>query len=520
MSSTSDKQNLDLVAKLLGPSLYSGGDVVKCEIAICSSPENVSKQEYQWSFTGIVGCIVGQCKLDNRQLTTSYQVAPKSLSLSNCQWKYDNILSFDAESLITSALEPKSHLICVIPMHVKYTPNTRLVGPANLLAYLPYNLSPSIRGTLFKFAYKVVVAVQVKNVNSEIKEHLIQLRLRILPSSMMYHSLRIQECDIEEEDKAYDFSNPFLIPRAKDKKSYFDFAFDGGFSTYSQSGVSSSHSSEKTTTRTTSSAGQMYSTLSQSVPQYSRKEFIYATSRMELMNVLACSPPANFVVSTPRGSVGRLSFQRTLLCLGEMIRGYFDFSAADVACFMCEISLESEERYMLHDENPFLAPECEIKTRKDEVQNYSIACLPLTKLGQPFCTDFHPLGTTRYTTETDIKLCCMSKLMLPFTIPIPTNITPQFHSVSLSSPFISLDYRWRLHLEFDLISESSKMDVSDHLNGKSCIKKPYGTVWTFPNDVKTEKFTMNIPIQLVLSDPSVIDNLWNSVQNSVCISHP
>ncbi|VDQ04546.1 unnamed protein product [Trichobilharzia regenti] len=361
-------------------------------------------------------------------------------------------MNVDAESLIASSLEPKSQLICVIPMHVKYIPEEHFKGPATLWAYLPHNLSPSVRGTLFKFAYKVVVAVQVKNINSEIKSHLIQLPLRILPSKMMYQSLRIEENDAKKEGYPPNHSsNPFWVPDTRDENSYFSFAFDECSPVRERGEASSSHLWEEKTARSSDELSHSVSqceelSCSDQSAQDAKKVYIYPSKQEELMNVLANSPPANFVISTSRGRIGRLSFQRTLLCLGDMIR-----------------------------------------------------------------------GTTQYTTGADITLNCISKLMLPFTIPIPSNITPQFHSVSLSSPYIALDYRWRLHLEFDLISESSKKDVFDHLNGKTCVKRSYGTVWTFPSKIQTEKFTMDIPVQLVLSTPSVIDYLRDDIERSLRI---
>ncbi|CAH8516498.1 unnamed protein product [Schistosoma turkestanicum] len=525
MSPTSHAQNFDVAAKLVGSGIYSGGDLVKCEVTFPRNSEDVVQEEYKWSLTGIVGCIIGQCKLDNQQLTTQNQASPKPLSFSSVEWKYDGELNFNAESLFVSTLESKSQLICVIPMHVKYIPDK---GPVGLYAYLPYNLSPSVRGTLFKFAYKVVVAVQIKYSNSEIKTRTVQLPFRVLPSSVLYHSLRIQEFDNKTETYSPDMSNPFWIPDNRDKDSCFNFGYDGGFYMHSQEINTLTEEKEGHTTK---SVGQVYSALPHDVSrcensdcpnnclENSNKIYVYPGSHTELMNLLTCSPSANFMISTPRGFVGRLSFQRTLYCLGDMVRGYFDFNDAVVKCLNCVIRLESEERFMLHHENPFLLPGCRIKSRKNEVQNYSMRCLPLTKIGQPSCTNFQPLGSTQYTTWTDIKLCCMSKLLLPFTLPIPTNITPQFHSVSLTSPFISLDYRWRLHLELDLISDNnSKNDLLDHFHGRSCVKKSYGTVWTIPFNLKTEKFLWDIPIQLVYSNPSVTDNLNDSVKHSVCIS--
>lgn len=79
-----------------------------------------------------------------------------------------------------------------------------------------------------------------------------------------------------------------------------------------------------------------------------------------------------------------------------MVRGYFDFNEAVVKCLSCVIRLESEERFMLHHENPFLLPNCRIKSRRNEVQNCSMGCLPLTKIGQPLCTNFQPLGKFNY----------------------------------------------------------------------------------------------------------------------------
>ncbi|TNN20953.1 RAB6A-GEF complex partner 2 isoform 1 [Schistosoma japonicum] len=521
--SSSHTQSLNLVGKL-DRLLYSGGDLVNCEVNFFMNSEKTAKEEDKWSVVGIVGCIIGQCKLENKQLTTQNQTSPKSLSFSTSDWKYSSNFNFDAVPSFTSTLESKSQLICIIPMHIKSTPDDIAKGSVKLSAYLSYNLSPSVRGTLFKFAYKVVVTVQVKYSNSESKTHIVQLPLRVLPSSTMYHSLRFQECDDMKGKFSRDMLNPFWIPDTRDKNSYFNFGFDGGFSKQTQKSITSLF--EEKEVHTTKSAGQIYSALSHIVSQSenpdcsehssedSNKVFVYPNSHSELIDLLARSPPANFVISTPRGHVGRLSFQRTLYCLDDEIRGYFNFNDAVVKCRNCVIRLESEERFMLHHENPFLLPGCKIKSRKNEIQNYSIGCLPLTKIGQPLCTNFQPLGVTQYTTWTDIKLNCISKLILPFTLPIPTNITPQFHSVSLTSPFISLDYRWRLHLEFELLSDSSKNDLSDHFNGKSCVKKSYGTIWTLPCNLKTEKFLWNIPIQLVHSNTSVIDSFGDAVKHS------
>ncbi|KAH8870810.1 RAB6A-GEF complex partner protein 2 [Schistosoma japonicum] len=421
--SSSHTQSLNLVGKL-DRLLYSGGDLVNCEVNFFMNSEKTAKEEDKWSVVGIVGCIIGQCKLENKQLTTQNQTSPKSLSFSTSDWKYSSNFNFDAVPSFTSTLESKSQLICIIPMHVKSTPDDVAKGSVKLSAYLSYNLSPSVRGTLFKFAYKVVVTVQVKYSNSESKTHIVQLPLRVLPSSTMYHSLRFQECDDMKGKFSRDMLNPFWIPDTRDKNSYFNFGFDGGFSKQTQKSITSLF--EEKEVHTTKSAGQIYSALSHIVSQSenpdcskhssedSNKVFVYPNSHSELIDLLARSPP----------------------------------------------------------------------------------------------------GVTQYTTWTDIKLNCISKLILPFTLPIPTNITPQFHSVSLTSPFISLDYRWRLHLEFELLSDSSKNDLSDHFNGKSCVKKSYGTIWTLPCNLKTEKFLWNIPIQLVHSNTSVIDSFGDAVKHS------
>lgn len=178
-----------------------------------------------------------------------------------------------------------------------------------MCAYLPYNLSPSIRGTLFKFAYKVVVAVQVKYLNSDIKTHTIQLPLRVLPSSIMYHSLRLQECNDKKETYSPELSNPFWVPDTRDKDSCFNFGFDGGFSLQSQQ--VNSFLFEDTETHTNKSVGQIYSSLSHNVsqcgnsncsdhsPEKSNEVYIYPSSHMELMNLLACSPPGGCICFKP-----------------------------------------------------------------------------------------------------------------------------------------------------------------------------------------------------------------------------
>uniref|UniRef100_A0A183A3H0 ATG13 domain-containing protein n=1 Tax=Echinostoma caproni TaxID=27848 RepID=A0A183A3H0_9TREM len=53
-------------------------------------------------------------------------------------------------------------------------------------------LPPSVRGHLFKAAYKILICVQLtlSGTNTEVRTEVLQLPFRVLPAPVMYHSLR------------------------------------------------------------------------------------------------------------------------------------------------------------------------------------------------------------------------------------------------------------------------------------------------------------------------------------------
>lgn len=114
------------------------------------------------------------------------------------------------------------------------------------------------------------------------------------------------------------------------------------------------------------------------------------------------------------------------------------------------------------------------------------------------------LECSRVTTVTDLHLACLSKQLLPFTLPIPISATPQFCA---QNKLLLIDGRWRLRLEFILSRDTEWFALGTKPPGSSTTDSVDGLlpdVWKLPSFLPTEKLAWHLPIQLVSSDPSMM----------------
>uniref|UniRef100_A0A183B9B1 CUB domain-containing protein n=1 Tax=Echinostoma caproni TaxID=27848 RepID=A0A183B9B1_9TREM len=198
-----------------------------------------------------------------------------------------------------------------------------------------------------------------------------------------------------------------------------------------------------------------------------------------------------------------LCLLRTLFRIEDMLRGYFDFTDAQVPCLGCHLSLQYEERYL--DPHAILCEPVDLTSCRETASNTLFTSLPLNEKGEPQTLSFS-FGTNgaRITTWAELHLACLSKHLLPFTLPIPINATPQFCAQNAS---LLIDGRWRLRLEFILSPDTAWSALGSGPPGSSSYnsgENPVSDEWALSSYLRTEKLAWHLPIQLVSSDPSIV----------------
>ncbi|CAL8098849.1 unnamed protein product [Calicophoron daubneyi] len=496
-----------LQAQLFKPSVFLAGSVVECTVSIRSKVQNPNDSKC-CDITGLVGRVVGLYKLDTKALLKQKLDSPACLELESNNSAECDELWFDAQSLFDSAIESNNLLYSAAMQLKSKQPTNPSVYPVLLSVRLPATLLPSVRGKLVKIAYKLLIAVQVKiPKSSSPKGYLLQLPFRVLPAPCMYYSLRLPErnsADISFEESASGElqNNPFWISDSSEgESSNTERTAESRLSGLMRPSSACSNSRQgdvpqSLCSRETETVFDLFQYVPHSPPYNS----------LGFSRSLVATQPSTFVISCSRGSVGRLCFLRTLFRLEDSIRGYFDFEGSDVPCLSFTMSLQSEERYVPHpgEDSSFVSEKLPTPFISQQ----------LNEKGEPQNT---MLGIDKghgcFTSWSEVEYSCLGKRLLPFSFPIPSNVTPQFHA---SVGRFSIDFRWHLHLKFCLALESPSHALSSttlfSVPSSNAHSDPHE--WSPPDDVKIERLTWDLPIQLVSSNPNVI-----SYPNSV-VSQP
>ncbi|KAF6776808.1 hypothetical protein AHF37_04026, partial [Paragonimus kellicotti] len=357
----------------------------------------------------------------------------------------------DTKAVFASALEDNTNLLFCAPVSLDINepqPNEQFY---RLWTQLPLRLPPSVRGKLMKIAYKLLVAVQVKlGSRSSPRSHLLQIPFKLLPAPSMYQPVRALNMGPKPHlppEVFHPSDNPFWATTGQSEFAEFSRLF------------TVQPVDEATELATTDSLHRFF--------QHS-----------------------NFMISCTRGFVVRFCLLRTLFRLDDTIRGFFDFSAAEVLCSKCQISLQSEERYSNYtvpslvgtvpDDGAFEGTESSVAFTSQFLDEDGKTVFAFQDISD---------DCVRLSTWAEISLDCLDHQLTPFNLPIPADATPQFCALSRPPSNLVIDSRWRLRLEFSLITDAL-----------SSTQAAYGTSATL-NAVQTDRLAWSLPIQIV---PSIL----------------
>ncbi|THD28477.1 hypothetical protein D915_000673 [Fasciola hepatica] len=549
--------NYSLCGRLLHQPALLAGSTVHCAIEL-RKPDKQAKIDDSWFITGVVGWVVGQFKLDQTALSRQNLSSPPGLTFDQMDTQEASNLWFDCESFVTTVLGTDADVFHCEPMKIQsgLPDNTDDTTTFRLFARLSSLLPPSIRGHLFKAAYRLIVCVQLTSSQATpvIRTETLQLPFRVLPALVMYHSLRAPDnpdvksfrdsVAVNRQGTVIDsLSDSTSLPGLQNNPFWCDdraavvqtadhslidwpgcivdqLVLNSGSPT-AFTPVSSKR--QRYPSEPVINAGQLRSALSLATGSRAvtfsnryvtpfdpfgssgRSDVDSEQSFFGFSRLSSATQPATFIVSCAQGTVGRLCLLRTLFRMEDVIRGHFDFSDAQVPCLGCCLSLQYEERYLdphaVLCESTDLAASLELPRKN----NTLFTCLPLNEKGEPETLSFQ-LGSdgTRVTTLADLHLTCLSKQLLPFTLPIPVNATPQFCA---QNQFLLIDGRWRLRLEFILAPDTKWSALGTKPPGSipnDPVDSSMQDVWNLPSYIPIEKLSWHLPVQLVSSDPSTV----------------
>ncbi|KAF8571346.1 hypothetical protein P879_00079 [Paragonimus westermani] len=367
MPSEPAKPRYLLTAQLLHPPVIFSGSLIECSLSVRLETVPNDLTEPSCQVVGLVANVVGQYKVDQSLLRKHKLTAPVVVELAVESTSHTTTdLWFDSKAVFASALEDNTNLLFCAPASLDVTEPRPTEQFFRLWTQLPPRLPPSVRGKLMKIAYKLLVAVQVKlGSRTAPRSHLLQIPFRLLPAPSMYQPLRALDMGPKPHlppDIFHSSDNPFWAATGQSEFVEFSRLFTvqpiGG--TTELATADSLHMVN---------AGQLRNTLlSLSADHGSKPAFptkdrgrdfpwssVYSESKSvceindQLMlgfdRPISATQPTNFMISCSRGFVVRFCMLRTLFRLDDTIRGFFDFSAAEVLCTKCQISLQNEERY-------------------------------------------------------------------------------------------------------------------------------------------------------------------------------
>ncbi|KAA0187401.1 hypothetical protein FBUS_00411 [Fasciolopsis buskii] len=553
--------NYTLCAKLLHQPAVLAGSTLHCSVEL-RKPENHEKFGHNWSITGLVGWVVGQFKLDRASLIKQNLSAPVGLTFDHVDTQEASNLWFDCKSSVVAVLGTDAEVFYCEPMRIQpnLPDNTDNITAVLLSALTSVLLPPSVRGYLFKAAYKLIICVQLTSSQTDlsVRTETFQLPFRVLPALAMYHSLRAPDGtemksaghNVDKVTSTDPRSDPVSLPPPGLRSNPFwcddrvtavqvidhglidwpgcivDQLVLNNDSPRSSSLTPVSSKRHRYPSEPLINAGQLRSSLSlatdsravtfnrNQVPSFTpfdpfgSNDQSDVTSEQSFLGFSCLSPatqPATFIISCAQGTVGRLCLLRTLFRMDDVIRGYFEFSETQVPCLGCHLSLQYEERYL--DAHSVLCESTDPDTFGESPNNSKtlFASLPLNEKGEPETVTFKlESECSRVTTVTDLHLACLSKQLLPFTLPIPISATPQFCA---QNKLLLIDGRWRLRLEFILSRDTEWFALGTKPPGSSTTDSVDGLlpdVWKLPSFLPTEKLAWHLPIQLVSSDPSMM----------------
>ncbi|KAF5403207.1 hypothetical protein PHET_03098 [Paragonimus heterotremus] len=501
-----------LTAQLLHPPVVFSGSLLECSLSVRLDTVQNDLTEPRCHVVGLVANVVGQYKVDQSLLKKHKLTAPGAVDLAVVSTSHTAAdLWFDTKAVFASALEDNTNLLFCAPVSLDISEPRPTEQSFRLWTQLPSRLPPSVRGKLMKIAYKLLVAVQVKlGSRSSPRSHLLQIPFRLLPAPSMYQPVRALDMGPKPHlppDIFHPSDNPFWTTTDQSEFAEFSRLF-----TVQPVG-------EATELSTTDSlhmvnAGQLRNTLLSlgvnhgNRPALSTKNrgrdftwgSVYSGSKSaceesdQLMlgfdRPISATQPTNFMISCTRGFVVRFCLLRTLFRMDDTIRGFFDFSAAEVLCSKCQISLQSEERYSNYSAPSFVGAIPDDSVFEGTESTVAFTSQFLDEDGKTvFSSQDISDDCVRLSTWAEISLACLDHHLTPFNLPIPADATPQFCALSRPPSNLVIDSRWRLRLEFFIITDAL-----------SSTQAKYGTPATL-NAVQTDRLAWSLPVQVV---PSVL----------------
>ncbi|VDN98385.1 unnamed protein product [Rodentolepis nana] len=386
--------DLSIIAQIHEPQIFLCGEMFRCEVTVTSSNSKLSR-----TIRNIEGVLVGQYRLNLPCLSDVY----------------------------TSGLDPQSHVSWIhllkptthFPLQLSAEERSVRI---TLKARLPENLPPSYRGHIIRFAYKVLIKVDVDDKPTQI----LRLPFRVLPAVASYYpfdsSSAHSASDLtsvtysESQSVCGRISDPFHID-FNDQTAYGNDPFDNGTvqkaamhpaiyeklnRLYTDDQVSSTTNSTKKSKKKNKSRRARTASLSQS------------PSAM-FAELASSSSLASFVISAPSGHICRIGIFKTVTRLGDSFRGYLDFRTANLPSFECVIRAETYEFF-----DPF--PQTDIYP--DKVLSFFTVPIDVPSVSKSKVLKVP--ANAMMTTWFETKLECANTKFLPFSIPVPLNAPAEF----------------------------------------------------------------------------------------------
>nr|CDS32136.1 retrograde Golgi transport protein RGP1 [Hymenolepis microstoma] len=385
--------DLSIAAQIHEPQIFLCGEMFRCEVTATSS-----NSKSPWAIRNIEGVLVGQYRLNLPSISDVY----------------------------ASGLDPQSHVSWIrllkskthFPLQLRVEERSvRII----LKTRLPQNLPPSYRGHIIRFAYKVLIKVDVDDKPIQI----LRLPFRVLPAVASYYpfdsSSALSASDLtsvtysESQSVCGRINDPFHVD-FNNQTAYGNDPFENG--TIQKTTMHPAVYEKLNRLYTDDKVSSITNPSKKSKKNKSRRARTASLSQSPsamFAEIVSSSSLASFMLSAPSGHICRIGIFKTVTRLGDSFRGYLDFRTASLPSFECIIRGETYEFF-----DPF--PQTDIYPDKD----LSFFTVPIDVPSVSKSKALKVPENAMITTWFETKLECANTKFLPFSIPIPLNAPAEF----------------------------------------------------------------------------------------------
>ncbi|KAM7541630.1 hypothetical protein Aperf_G00000036453 [Anoplocephala perfoliata] len=489
--------DLKITAQVCDPQIFLCGEVLRCEVSAVLSPGQSS-----WKIRNIEGILAGQCRL-NLLDKGGLLRHPSALVTDFSNLSLEEKLKID--NAFISKLDPHSHVSWIRPLKstcqwplqlTTEKPSAKFV----LKSRLPENLPPSYRGHIIRFAYKVLIKVDVENKPLQ----LLRLPLRILPNVTSYYPMDSTSTpaasilgpmsssygsqtvsDLISDPFHMDFNaqvhqnNPLSeLQRGSMHQAVYEKLCQFYANDQVSSSISPAKKSEKTRKRR------------------ARKTSLSHSPSAMFAEIVSANSLAAFTISAPNGHICRIGIFKTVARLGDSLRGYLDFRSATLPSFECVIRADTNEYFdPSHQVDIYPARDLSFFTVPIDV--------PAASKTKALKLPENATNTTWFETS----LVCSNTKFLPFSIPLPLNGPADF---MLASKYWNgvCRVQWCLRFEFIVARVKSRKKSSSttdsalynlFLRDSPVLKNPD---FVPSIDCDTQTFPWELPVCVIPNGPT------------------